>query len=90
MCDKITIASHLRISRESKNNFRTSANSIGVPAGIYLLKVNNNRSTRTTCELCSKLTIKIFEHISHLVFVLLLVFLLISFEHVIAGWVTCR
>ena len=27
------------------------------PAGIYLLKVNN-RSTRTRCEICSKLTIK--------------------------------
>ena len=66
------------------------------PAGIYLLKVNN-RNTRTRCEICSKLTIKIperrlwhrsgtfivnFEHISHLV----LVFLLLNFEHVIAGW----
>ena len=30
---------------------------IALPAGIYLLKVNN-RSTRTTCEICSKLTIK--------------------------------
>ena len=55
------------------------------PAGIYLLKVNN-RNTRT-CEICSKLTIKIperrqrrrssifivnFEHISHLVLVFLL------------------
>ena len=53
---------------------------------IYLLKVNN-RSTRTRCEICSKLTIKTpergqwrlsgvfnvnFEHISHLVLVLLL------------------
>ena len=28
-----------------------------IPAGIYLLKVNN-RSTRTRCEICSKLTIK--------------------------------
>ena len=28
-----------------------------IPAGIYLLKVNN-RNTRTTCEICSKLTIK--------------------------------
>ena len=27
------------------------------PAGIYLLKVNN-RNTRTSCEVCSKLTIK--------------------------------
>ena len=29
-------------------------------AGIYLLKVNN-RSTRTSCEICSKLTIKTLE-----------------------------
>ena len=28
------------------------------PAGIYMLKVNN-RNTRTRCEICSKLTIKI-------------------------------
>ena len=57
-----------------------------LPAGIYLLKVNN-RSTRARCEICSKLTIKIperrhwrrfgiftvnFEHISPLVLVFLL------------------
>ena len=51
------------------------------PAGNYLFKVNN-RSTKTRCEICSKLTIKTperrdwrrsgvfivnFEHISHLV-----------------------
>ena len=56
------------------------------PTGIYLLK-DNNRNTRTRCEICSKLTIKIpkrrewcrsgiftviFEHISHLVLVFLL------------------
>ena len=56
------------------------------PAGIYMFKVNN-RSTRTRCDICSKLTIKTperrqwrrsglfivnFEHISHLVLVLLL------------------
>ena len=60
------------------------------PAGIYLLEVNN-RNTRTRCEICSKLTIKIpeqrqcrrsgifivnFEHISHLI----LVFLLLTFN----------
>ena len=57
-----------------------------VPAGIYLLKVNN-RNTRTRCKICSKITIKIperrhwhrsgifivnFEHILHLVLVFLL------------------
>ena len=56
------------------------------PAGIYLLKVND-RNSRTRCEICSKLTIKIperrhwrrsgifivnFEHILHLVLVFLL------------------
>ena len=55
-------------------------------AGIYLLKVNN-RNTRTSCEICLKLTIKIperrhwrcsgifivsFEYISHLFLVFLL------------------
>ena len=54
--------------------------------GIYLLKVNN-RNTRTSSEICSKLTMKTperrqwrcsgvfiinFEHISHLVLVFLL------------------
>ena len=58
----------------------------GIPAGNYLLKVNN-RNTTTRYEICSKLTIKIpkrrhrrrsgifivnFEHISHLVLVFLL------------------
>ena len=57
-----------------------------IPAGIYLLKVNN-RNTRTRCEICSKLTINTperrywrrsgvfivnFEHISHLALVFLL------------------
>ena len=57
-----------------------------IPANIYLLKVNI-RSTRTRCEICPKLTIKIperrhwcrsgifivnFEHISHLVLVFIL------------------
>ena len=36
----------------------------GNPAGIYLLK-GNNRNTRTKCEICSKLIIKILErHLS--------------------------
>ena len=57
-----------------------------IPAGIYLLKVNN-RNTRASSEICSKLTIKTpvrrqwrrsdvfivnFEHISQLTLVLLL------------------
>ena len=62
------------------------------PAGIYLFIVNN-RNTKTKCQICSKLTIKTpkqrhwwrshvfivnFEHISHLVLVLLLLSLNIS------------
>ena len=57
-----------------------------ISAGIYLLIVNK-RNTRTRCEICSKLTIKIperrhlcrfgifivnFEHISHFVLEFLL------------------
>ena len=57
-----------------------------IPTGNYMLKVNN-RNTRTRCEICSELIIKIperrqwlrfgifivnFEHIPHLVLVLLL------------------
>ena len=50
----------------SKNVFAKNGNKANaktqVPklAGIYLLKVNNN-NTRTKCEICSKLTIKIPE-----------------------------
>ena len=58
-------------------------------AGNYMFKVNS-RNTKTRCEICSKLIIKIqerrhcrrsgifiinFEHISHFVLVLLLLFL---------------
>ena len=61
-----------------------------LPAGIYLLKVNN-RNVRARCEICLKLRIKTperrhwrrygvfilnFEHISHLA----LVFLLLTFN----------
>ena len=57
-----------------------------LPAANYMFKVNK-RNTRTRCEICSKLTIKIseqrqwhrsgifivsFEHISHVVLVFLL------------------
>ena len=73
------------------------------PDGIYLFKVNY-KNTRTSCDICSKLTINNkdtrrtplvisavfivnFEHISHFV----LVILLLTFEHVIASWVsTCQ
>ena len=47
------------------------------PAGIYLLKVNN-RNTRTKCDICSKLTIKIpgRHHLRHSgIFI-------VNFEHI--------
>ena len=37
-----------------------TSNKSTFPAGIYLLKVNNGNN-RTSCEICSKLTIKITE-----------------------------
>ena len=67
-------------------NIQTLRINNSIPAGIYLLKVNS-RNTRTTCEICSELTIKTperrdrrrsggfivnFEHISHLVLLFLL------------------
>ena len=68
------------------------------PVGSYVLKVNN-RNTRTSCEICSKLTIKTperrhwrcsgvfivnFEYISHLALVFQLLTLNRYFN---AGWV---
>ena len=64
------------ISRLIRGEFGSSEVGIAtIPAGIHLLKVNN-RSTRTRCEICSKLSrtgvfIANFEHISHLVLVFL-------------------
>ena len=63
------------------------------PAGIYLHKVNN-RNTRTRCEICLKLTIKIpggifivnFEHISHVV----LMFLLLTLSRYMPAWKECK
>ena len=52
------------------------------PVGVYLLKVNN-RSTRTRCEICSKLTLKTPERRQWRgsgVFI-------VNFEHVNADWV---
>ena len=58
------------LEKLNKQDFNT------IPAGNYMLKVNN-RNTRTRCETCSKLNNKgifivNFEHISHLVLVFLL------------------
>ena len=40
--------------------FRTISETV-FPAGNYMFKVNN-RNTRTRCEICSKLTIKILDY----------------------------
>ena len=59
-----------------------------------------HKNTRTSCEICSKLIIKTperhpwrrsgvfivsFEHISHLILVLLVIF-----DHINAGWKRCQ
>ena len=74
----VKLSHHFPLSKHNQMIF--------IPAGMYLLKVNN-RNTRTRCEICSKLTINTperrhwrrfgvfivnFEHISHLVLVFLL------------------
>ena len=72
-CD-ISILERANIPQFSKlDNIVTS-----IPAGNYMFKVNN-RNTRTRCEICSKLTIKIpgifivkFENISYLAVLFLL------------------
>ena len=48
-----TAHKNVLMSRYRNQIGRTS----GIPAGIFLFKVNN-RNTRTRCEICSKLTIK--------------------------------
>ena len=87
---KIRQPSKLVILWDHATNQKSFISSNTIPVDIYLVKVNN-RNTRTSCEICSKLTIKIterrhwrrfgslignFEHISHLV--LVLVFLLLT------------
>ena len=81
ICSKLTIKKPERCF----DNLTLSIIDRKYPAGNYMFKVNN-RKTRTRCEICSKLTIKtsercwrrsgvfivIFEHISHLVPVFLL------------------
>ena len=68
--------------------FKNCGKCVKDPANIYLFKVNN-RNTRKTCEICSKLTLKTperrqwhsglfivnFEHISRLFLALLLLIL---------------
>ena len=52
-----------------------------IPAGIYLLKVNN-RNTRIRCEICSKLIKTQERHYRSRSGVCI-----VNFEHVIARWV---
>ena len=76
-------------------SIQSASDPFPIPAGIYLLKVNN-RNTRTRCEICSKLTMKTlqrrqwrrssvfivsFKHISHPSSSVSIV----NFEHVTLG-----
>ena len=74
----------IEVSEKNNNQFYLTLNSFQryISAGIYLLKLNY-RNTRIKCETCSKLTLNtpeqhhwhrsgVFEHISHLVLVFLL------------------
>ena len=51
--DFITVGKYLFIA----NKRDTGTTSLDIPAGIYLLKVNDE-NTRTMCEICSKLLTK--------------------------------
>ena len=65
------------------------------PAGNYMFKVNN-RNTRTRCDICSKLTIKIPERrhwrpsgifiVKFKHFTPCSIDSIVNFEQVIAGW----
>ena len=68
-----------KILRETMFFFLMDSKDSYASAGIYLLKVNN-RSTRTRCEICSKLPIKTpyFTPCSSVS--------MINFEQVITGW----
>ena len=52
------------------------------PAGNYMFKVNN-RNSRTRCEICSKLTIKIPERRQ----LRRCGIFIVNFEHIIDSWV---
>ena len=89
--DEEFVASIRDTEKDERNCFTVLAKGIALkrksdPAGNYMFKVNN-RNTRTRCETCSKLTVKIperrqwrrsgifvvkFKHISQLVLVFLL------------------
>ena len=62
---------------DNSNDYVNVANILSFPADIYLLKVNIE-NTRTRCETCSKLTIKLTPCSNDFI---------VNFEHVIAGWV---
>ena len=88
---KFTCYSVAKFIRRKTYSLHIANNKISIfilpfPASIYILQVNY-RNTRTRCEICSKITIKIperrhwrrsgvfivnFDHISHLVLVFLL------------------
>ena len=58
--------------------FRTTTLQNTCPANIYLFNKVNNRNTRKSCELCSKLTIKTPERRQWRAFI-------IKFEHILLG-----
>ena len=58
--------------------FRTTTLQNTCPANIYLINKVNNRNTRKSCELCSKLTIKTPERRQWRAFI-------IKFEHILLG-----
>ena len=57
------------------------------PVGVYVLKVNN-RSTKTRCEICSKLTINTKTTPMASYFTTFSSVSIVNFEHVIANWFT--
>ena len=80
--------SHYRFAslRYLCQNFRCHvAALIEVPAGNYMLKVNN-RNTRTRCEISSKLTIKTPERCQWTYFTPCCSVSIVNFEQVNTGW----
>ena len=92
-----TKVSCLSVMASSTQFYSSKSGSITAnrPSDIYLLKVNN-RNTRTSCEICSKVTIKTPNDASSIVLVSLLLtlntfhtlfqYFFVNFEQVIVGW----
>ena len=74
---KIWVSSNLSFPHKERNENSVLTRK-NTPVGIYFLKVNN-RNTKTKCEICSKLTIKITERRRSNVSI-------VNFGHVNADW----